>query len=101
MFRDFSLWEVWSDVRYQVDGPMLRHGLQEMAGVSLLKPRTRAAQAKPAGRLGQRYEQFYSRPRSPESAVHHPRSSGHRVNHVFETWKTGAGTDESPGVLRE
>lgn len=49
--------EVRPDVRDQIDGPMLRHGLQEMAGLSLLKPRTRAAQADP-DRLEQRYEQF-------------------------------------------
>jgi putative restriction endonuclease len=39
------------------DGPMLRHGLQEMAGVQLLVPRERTAQPDPE-RLELRYEQF-------------------------------------------
>jgi len=49
--------EVRPDVRDQLDGPMLRHGLQEMAGIRLLKPRARAAQADP-DRLEERYEAF-------------------------------------------
>jgi putative restriction endonuclease len=39
------------------DGPMLRHGLQEMAGAQLLVPREHAAQPDPE-RLELRYEQF-------------------------------------------
>jgi putative restriction endonuclease len=39
------------------DGPMLRHGLQEMAGAQLLVPRERTAQPDPE-RLELRYEQF-------------------------------------------
>jgi putative restriction endonuclease len=39
------------------DGPMLRHGLQEMAGTRLSIPRQRAAQPEPE-RLEHRYEQF-------------------------------------------
>lgn len=39
------------------DGPMLRHGLQEMAGSRLIIPRERAARPDPE-RLGLRYEQF-------------------------------------------
>ena len=49
--------EVRRDVREQIDGPMLRHGLQEMGGVRLLDPRTRAARADP-DRLEERYEEF-------------------------------------------
>jgi putative restriction endonuclease len=49
--------EVRSDVRKEVDGPMLVHGLQEMAGVRLLRPRSRAAQPDPE-RLEVRYEEF-------------------------------------------
>jgi putative restriction endonuclease len=49
--------EVRSDVTKEVDGPMLIHGLQEMAGVRLLRPRSRAAQPDPE-RLEERYEQF-------------------------------------------
>lgn len=39
------------------DGPMLRHGLQEIAGTRLVVPRQRSAQPEPA-RLEYRYEQF-------------------------------------------
>lgn len=39
------------------DGPMLRHGLQEMAGARLVIPRERAARPD-TERLGLRYEQF-------------------------------------------
>ncbi|MDA8312462.1 MAG: HNH endonuclease [Actinomycetota bacterium] len=49
--------EVRADVRDQIDGPMLRHGLQEMAGVRLLKPTSRAARPDPE-RLEERYEEF-------------------------------------------
>jgi putative restriction endonuclease len=41
----------------EADGPMLRHGLQDMAGVKLLVPSRRAAQPDP-DRLATRYEQF-------------------------------------------
>lgn len=49
--------EVRSDVRAEIDGPMLLHGLQEMAGVRLTLPRARTAQPDPA-RLEERYEEF-------------------------------------------
>lgn len=49
--------EVRSDVRTEVDGPMLIHGLQEMAGVRLLRPRSRAARPDP-DRLEERYTEF-------------------------------------------
>ena len=49
--------EVRSDVRKEVDGPMLTHGLQEMAGVRLLRPRSRAARPDP-DRLEERYSEF-------------------------------------------
>ncbi len=49
--------EVRSDVRRRLDGPMLVHGLQEMAGVRLFRPRARAAQPDP-DRLEERYEEF-------------------------------------------
>jgi putative restriction endonuclease len=39
------------------DGPMLRHGLQEMSGVRLIIPTRRAAQPDPQ-RLEVRYERF-------------------------------------------
>lgn len=51
--------EVRPDVRDQIDGPMLRHGLQDMSGVRLYKPRARGAQAD-RERLEERYEQFRS-----------------------------------------
>lgn len=49
--------EVRSDVIRQIDGPMLLHGLQEMAGVRLIRPRVRAAWPDPE-RLNERYEKF-------------------------------------------
>jgi putative restriction endonuclease len=41
----------------EVDGPMLRHGIQDMAGVTLLVPNSRTAQPDPT-RLEERYEAF-------------------------------------------
>ncbi len=48
---------VRGDVLLERDGPMLRHGLQEMDGVSLLVPRERGAHPDPS-RLEERYRQF-------------------------------------------
>jgi hypothetical protein len=41
----------------EVDGPMLRHGLQEMHGTTITVPRSRAAKPDP-DRLEQRYASF-------------------------------------------
>ena len=49
--------DVQPKILAEIDGPMLRHGLQEMAGVRLLVPRTRDAQPDKT-RLEERYEQF-------------------------------------------
>jgi putative restriction endonuclease len=49
--------EVRADVLREVDGPMLRHGLQEMAGTRLGVPRTRADRPDEA-RLEVRYGEF-------------------------------------------
>jgi putative restriction endonuclease len=49
--------EVAQRVLDDTDGPMLRHGLQEMAGAQLLVPHERTAQPDPE-RLELRYEQF-------------------------------------------
>lgn len=49
--------DVRRDVRDETDGPMLRHGLQEMAGVRLVLPRQREAQPDRAA-LEERYEGF-------------------------------------------
>lgn len=49
--------EVRSDVRKEKDGPMLLHGLQEMAGVRIIVPRSRGAWPDSA-RLEERYEEF-------------------------------------------
>jgi putative restriction endonuclease len=49
--------EVREDILAEVDGPMLRHGLQEMAGVRLLVPRVRSAHPDKQA-LEERYEQF-------------------------------------------
>jgi len=49
--------EVRRDILAEVDGPMLRHGLQEMAGVTVCAPTRRDARPDRA-RLKERYEQF-------------------------------------------
>jgi putative restriction endonuclease len=49
--------EVAPEILREIDGPMLRHGLQEMAGRQLQIPRERAAQPDKE-RLRTRYEQF-------------------------------------------
>jgi putative restriction endonuclease len=49
--------DVRSDILKEIDGPMLLHGLQEMAGVRLVRPRSRAARPDPE-RLEERYEEF-------------------------------------------
>lgn len=49
--------ELTGALRDEVDGPMLRHGLQEMAGRRLQVPRERAARPD-RDRLEERYEEF-------------------------------------------
>ncbi len=49
--------EVRRDVLDEVDGPMLKHGLQEMSGRRLFVPRRRDAQPDPTA-LEERYEAF-------------------------------------------
>jgi len=49
--------EVRNDVLQEIDGPMLRHGLQEMHGSSISVPRSRRDHPDPT-RLEERYEQF-------------------------------------------
>ena len=49
--------EVQTDLLHETDGPMLRHGIQELAGSRLIVPHARAAQPDPA-RLEERYELF-------------------------------------------
>lgn len=49
--------DVRADVLAEVDGPMLRHGLQEMRDVRLLVPRSREARPDPV-RLDRRYTEF-------------------------------------------
>lgn len=49
--------EVAENVLREVDGPMLRHGLQEMAGSKILVPRARVSQPDKE-RLEVRYEEF-------------------------------------------
>ena len=51
--------EVQQKVLREIDGPMLRHGLQEMSGVEILVPRARPAQPD-RNRLEARYEEFRS-----------------------------------------
>jgi putative restriction endonuclease len=49
--------EVRKDILAEIDGPMLRHGLQEMHGGTIFVPRSRREQPDPT-RLEERYEQF-------------------------------------------
>lgn len=49
--------EVRDDVLTEIDGPMLRHGLQEMHGSAIFVPRSRRDRPDPT-RLEERYEQF-------------------------------------------
>jgi putative restriction endonuclease len=49
--------EVRQDVLTEIDGPMLRHGLQEMHGARILLPRSRRDHPDPI-RLDERWEQF-------------------------------------------
>lgn len=49
--------EVRSDILAEIDGPMLRHGLQEMHGSGIFIPRSRRDHPDPR-RLEERYEEF-------------------------------------------
>lgn len=49
--------EVREDVLHEVDGPMLRHGLQALEGQRLLVPRSRSLRPDP-DRLDERYAEF-------------------------------------------
>ena len=49
--------EVKARVLAEIDGPMLRHGIQEMAGAVLTIPRDRHSRPDPE-RLAERYEEF-------------------------------------------
>lgn len=49
--------EVRRDILEEIDGPMLRHGLQEMRGLRIQVPRAIAAKPDPS-RLEERYEAF-------------------------------------------
>jgi putative restriction endonuclease len=49
--------EVQSKILAEIDGPMLRHGLQEMRGVQIAVPRAKDAQPDKL-RLEERYEEF-------------------------------------------
>jgi putative restriction endonuclease len=49
--------EVRDDILAEIDGPMLRHGLQEMHGSAIFLPRARRDHPDPA-RLEERYTQF-------------------------------------------
>jgi putative restriction endonuclease len=55
--RPDLLIEVQPKVLAEIDGPMLRYGLQEMHGLTLTIPRTRASQPDPL-RLEERYQEF-------------------------------------------
>lgn len=49
--------EVRGDILAEIDGPMLRHGLQEMHGTTIILPRARRDRPD-TSRLEERYEQF-------------------------------------------
>ena len=51
--------EARQDVLEEIDGPMLRHGLQEAAGVQLTAPRFKTAKPDHLA-LEERYEEFCS-----------------------------------------
>jgi putative restriction endonuclease len=51
--------EVRADVRQDRDGPMLRHGLQEMDGRQIVVPRAPKERPDP-DRLDRRYQEFRS-----------------------------------------
>jgi putative restriction endonuclease len=51
--------KVRQDILEEVDGPMLRHGIQAMAGVRLTAPRQRVAQPDRES-LERRYQEFLS-----------------------------------------
>lgn len=55
--RPDSVVEVRDNVLTEIDGPMLRHGLQEMHGSRIFLPRSRHDHPDPS-RLEERYEQF-------------------------------------------
>lgn len=55
--RPDLLIEVREDILHETDGPMLRHGLQEMAGARLTVPRARASQPDRLA-LEERFEAF-------------------------------------------
>jgi putative restriction endonuclease len=49
--------EVRNDILTEIDGPMLRHGLQEMHGTRIILPRSREDRPDP-DRLEERYTEF-------------------------------------------
>jgi len=49
--------QIRQDILAEIDGPMLRHGLQDMDGTLMTVPRARAAQPDPAA-LEERYSLF-------------------------------------------
>jgi len=55
--RPDGIVEVRADILVEIDGPMLRHGLQEMHGTTILVPRSRNDRPDPT-RLEERWEQF-------------------------------------------
>jgi len=54
--------QVRGDILEEIDGPMLRHGLQEMAGVQLSVPRLRAEMPNHDA-VEERYTEFLAAPR--------------------------------------
>ena len=50
-------WERLEDIRRETDGPMLRHGLQELHGATLVLPRKADLRPDPE-RLAARFERF-------------------------------------------
>lgn len=57
--RPDAVVEVRTDILHEIDGPMLKYGIQQMHGERLALPRTRAARPDPE-RLEARYEEFKS-----------------------------------------
>ncbi|NYI67023.1 HNH endonuclease [Spelaeicoccus albus] len=57
--RPDAVVEVRTDILHEIDGPMLKYGIQQMHGARLTLPGTRAARPDPE-RLEARYEEFRS-----------------------------------------
>ena len=56
VYLDYVI-HVWRDILEEVNGPMLRHGLQGLEGQRILVP-SRRVERPDEGRLAERFEEF-------------------------------------------